>query len=487
MIINLTIFLHFFIEDNDICPAMRVYLGKKPLIEETLDDDLDSLKVLLKKTYSNDNINVIDNDFDLSLDNVEFDDDDDSENTLLDSEQYFELSPPIQEINRDCLSEHEIQIIEELLDSNEYKSCKCFRDQVKFICNSTRNEIVFLSYRKIGHFFGKNKGTIKKQYELSNKGEHINGRPRILNEDQTSLIHEFIRNSFIDKVPVSFLDVCVFIDSCYNIQIQMDTIRHIVYCWKEFKIVDGKPMETERVMCDSGEIDDYFCHLENLIHDIDDGFIYNIDETGFQDWTDRRDKRIIVPSDYELDSIPICVNRNSKRLTTVACINIDGSSLKPLIISERKTVEIELSQIGYSDNHFLIKFQENGFISTEIFNEWAYEIFFPDLMRKRIEKNYLGLALLLLDGCSCHISDYFLDLCTEYGVEPVFLPAHSSDQTQPLDLVIFGVMKMIYDHVRPDKNLNPQTKEIIRIHSAWISASTPYNVTQAFRKAGICR
>ena len=45
-------------------------------------------------------------------------------------------------------------------------------------------------------------------------------------------------------------------------------------------------------------------------------------------------------------------------------------------------------------------------------------------------------------------------------------------------------MKMIYDHVRPDKNLNPQTKEIIRIHSAWISASTPYNVTQACRKAG---
>ena len=31
-----------------------------------------------------------------------------------------------------------------------------------------------------------------------------------------------------------------------NIQIQMDTIRHIVYCWKEFKIVDGKPMETEK-------------------------------------------------------------------------------------------------------------------------------------------------------------------------------------------------------------------------------------------------
>ena len=91
-------------EDNEICPAMRVYLGKKPLIEETLDDDLDSLKVLLKKTYSNDNINIIVNDFDLSLDNVEFDDDDDSENTLLDSEQYFELSPPIQEIIRNMRS-----------------------------------------------------------------------------------------------------------------------------------------------------------------------------------------------------------------------------------------------------------------------------------------------------------------------------------------------------------------------------------------------
>ena len=71
---------------NDICPAMRAYLGKKPLIEETLDDDFESLRILWKKTNSNDNINGTDNDYDLSLDNVEFYDDDDSENTLLDSE-----------------------------------------------------------------------------------------------------------------------------------------------------------------------------------------------------------------------------------------------------------------------------------------------------------------------------------------------------------------------------------------------------------------
>jgi len=192
--------------------------------QETLDEDFNSSKVLLKKTYSNDNINVTDNDFDLSLDNVEFDDDDDDdENTLLDSEHHFELSPPIQEINRVCLSEYEIPIIEELINSNKYQSCKCFIG-IKLNSSVIRQEMKFSSFliEKLVICLEKTYGTIKNQYDLSKKGEHINGRPGNLNEDQKSLIHEFIRNSFIDKVPVSFLDVCFFIDSCYNIQIQME-------------------------------------------------------------------------------------------------------------------------------------------------------------------------------------------------------------------------------------------------------------------------
>jgi hypothetical protein len=63
----------------------------------------------------------------------------------------------------------------------------------------------------------------------------------------------------------------------------------------------------------------------------------------------------------------------------------------------------------------------------------------PYVQTTRTKLNYQGEAVAILEGCSYHSSDHFLDEMSYYGIVPLFLTAHSSEQTQRLDLTIFAL------------------------------------------------
>jgi hypothetical protein len=58
---------------------------------------------------------------------------------------------------------------------------------------------------------------------------------------------------------------------------------------------------------------------------------------------------------------------------------------------------------------------------------------------KKLE--YDRLAVVILDGCTYHASDFFLDESTHTSTVSLFLPAHSNDQNQPLDFGLFHIEK----------------------------------------------
>lgn len=65
------------------------------------------------------------------------------------------------------------------------------------------------------------------------------------------------------------------------------------------------------------------------------------------------------------------------------------------------------------------------------------------------------------------------------------LPAHSSEQTQPLDLGIFAITKRFMSNYHYNHKLTRQTNRIICIHNSLIQATTWLSCGATFRRIGI--
>ena len=57
-------------------------------------------------------------------------------------------------------------------------------------------------------------------------------------------------------------------------------------------------MERERVACNSDDIDNYFDYMKRVIGDVQAAFVFKIDESGFQDFSDAKETTVIVPASY---------------------------------------------------------------------------------------------------------------------------------------------------------------------------------------------
>jgi hypothetical protein len=92
---------------------------------------------------------------------------------------------------------------------------------------------------------------------------------------------------------------------------------------------------------------------------------------------------------------------------------------------------------------------------------------------------------VIIDGCTWHHCDWVLDEAVAKGVVLHWLPPHSSDETQPLDLGVFGLTRQALRRVRTNPEKTAQSNQWIRMLCAWHVAATPRNVIGRFRPAGL--
>jgi hypothetical protein len=269
----------------------------------------------------------------------------------------------------------------------------------------------------------------------------------------------FICDRFAECEPATFCDISEFLFIHSNISIADDTLCHIVHRLPGLKVIRGIPMETERVETDQQQIQAYFRMLEQILNtdDIPAGMVVNLDESGHCEWVDAHEEKVVVPVDFPDAQFPMPVKRQSARSTLLGAIAASGASLKPLVIVHRETIETELYECGYTPDQATFATQENAFITGELFNQWTQEVLFPYFEATRAALGYNGRGILLLDGCTSHSGEWFLDEATWRGVEPIFFPPHSSDQVQPMDLGIFALEKTEATRCRPHRNLNSQS------------------------------
>ena len=153
------------------------------------------------------------------------------------------------------------------------------------------------------------------------------------------------------------------------------------------------------------------------------------------------------------------------------------------MIFQRKATNAELIATGYSTSNPCKVYQESGFMTGKWFNYWYDYLFRPELHAKRRIYCYNGPALVIFDGFGPHNSDRFHDPVDNVILH--FMPPHTSDQVQPLDLGVFAIQKRFMSSYAPHKKYSDQTRQLIKVLVSVQRACVPPVIIAAFRRAGI--
>ena len=402
--------------------------------------------------------------------------------------KYQEVKPPIQ-----CFIKEAFDALPTIAQNtlkqnhdNLFNSNKNYQEQIYTTLDLIFCDSIKCSMSSIGSLFGIQKGAIANHLKRKSKIKSNHGRPNTLTEEQFRIVLQYIKDSYDANDYREIEDIAEFIYLSFDISIQYDTLYRLIIHSKFTKIADATIMESVRADIPLETIRMHYARLKSVLetYQIPPEFVFNIDEIGFIDFIDMKKRHVVVP-EYAPEKLVLSVNRATKRVTMIGGIALDGTKLRPLIILPNKRIDKELIQNGYGQRNALYCYQENGFINSSIFDHWAQTIFIPEIQRRRDETGYTGIVLLLLDGCSSHFSDFFLDEATYNGIYTFQEPPGSSDQVLALDLGIFGIQKHFKSRIRVNGQFSDQSRNIMQIINSWIQATTPDKVVSAFNQAGI--
>ena len=114
------------------------------------------------------------------------------------------------------------------------------------------------------------------------------------------------------------------------------------------KTVTAFPMEVERLRVTADAMAAYFDTAERIVCGIPAAFVFNVDESGVQEYADARGVDVVVPVSFEGMTAHYVTRRNAYRSTLVACISADGSALPPLVVMKAKTVPERIVLVGWT-------------------------------------------------------------------------------------------------------------------------------------------
>lgn len=406
---------------------------------------------------------------------------------------YLKWKPPLESFDETAIQylPYDKQVILREHNAEIFNDTITYQEQIK--------RVLLLIYdpvrgsrsgcQNIARIFGITRGAMQTHITRildETKNEAI-GRPSVLTDEQLVLIYEYVSKKTDGSKSPDLPKLQNWIYKRFNVDITKKTLSQVIKRSPTMKICIGIPMEQVRAEVPIEIIIDHYDKLEKYLEalNIPPAFMFNVDESGFHEFVDAIKTRVVVPIECTEEQVVVSVNRNSKRASMIGCIAADGTALKPMIVTPRKRIALNLKYHGYTDDVCSIVHQESGFVNAAVFDYWATTILFPEITHRRTLYNYQGEALLMLDGCTSHFSDFFLDECTYFNVHPWQEPAGTSDQVQALDLGIFGIQKALKRSIDPPEFLSPDEKEIVAIVDSWKRATTPGNVTSAFRQAGI--
>lgn len=181
-------------------------------------------------------------------------------------------------------------------------------------------------------------------------------------------------------------------------------------------------------------ISKWFYGLEELLSELNIRDVpcnmWNCDETGLQEhFVQGR-----VTGERGQPCYQLTANEKGETTTVIACFNATGNFCPPTVIFKAKRLKADW--VVGSPPGSMIKVSDNGWITKDIFFEWA-KSFVLQLPRPDNRPH-----ILFLDGHSSHVYNLdFIDLMKSNNVYPFMFPAHTTHSLQPADKSFFKSLK----------------------------------------------
>jgi hypothetical protein len=146
-------------------------------------------------------------------------------------------------------------------------------------------------------------------------------------------------NSGPEETPGMSEAIPHFLDSGISESISLDRLRYVLLGHAYLKTVVEIPMKRERAKLDPGKMRDFYDRSSGEMAAIPSVMLFNLEQTGREDWADRQDIRVIVTVSYWGDSLDVPCDRSSKRLTRLVSIAVDVTAVKPVTMVLGLTME----------------------------------------------------------------------------------------------------------------------------------------------------
>jgi len=164
-----------------------------------------------------------------------------------------------------------------------------------------------------------------KDEELAENQKHP-GRPCSFSEVQLHAIADFARRESSEDRLVLYDDIDRFVFGSLGVSAGEDSIKAAIREART-KLVPAKTQERSRREIDPQVLHKHFVDLE-MINGAPCSFVFNVDESGQQDWMDKRHLQCYIPSENPNDHLTFSVERSSHRSPVLVGISFVWKTLQ---------------------------------------------------------------------------------------------------------------------------------------------------------------
>lgn len=257
--------------------------------------------------------------------------------------------------------------------------------------------------------------------------------------------------------------------------------------WPELKVVKPRSLELMRAKAATQDVvDSYYKELDSILKKYDliehPERIYNIDETGFQNV--HSPPKVVAG---HKGKPPAVTSPRGATTTVISCGSAIGTALPPFFIFKGKRLMAELLEGSLPGTQATVS--DSGWSNSLIFKKYLQEHFLKYAHRG---ENAEDPILIMYDGHASHVGQPVVEWARQHNIILMVIPPHTSHFLQPLDVGIFGPMKIAYNSACGEFLRAHPGQSITRynicelICKAYSKVNTPSNLIAAFRRTGVC-